>query len=52
MGTINVDDHRKLSLANLTLELLKVVVLGAADDFFFDFEMNPLSEAFEMNSSA
>lgn len=52
MGAIDIDDHWKLSFADFTLELLKVVMLGTTDDLFFDFEVYPLSEAFQMDSTA
>ena len=51
LGTCNIDDHGKLSFAYFALKFLKIVVLGTADYLFFDFEMNPLGQAFEMDSA-
>lgn len=52
MGTSNINDHGELSLADLALELLEIIVLSTPDDLFLDFEMNPLSQTFQMYCSA
>lgn len=52
MGTSNINDHGELSLADLALELLEIIVLGTPDDLFLDFEMNPLSQTFQVYCSA
>lgn len=52
MGAIDIDDHGEFSFADFTLKFLKIVMLGAADDLFFDFEVYPLGEAFQMDSTA
>lgn len=51
LGTADIDDHWKLSFADLAFELFEVVVLSATDDLFFDLEMDPLGEAFEMDGA-
>jgi hypothetical protein len=49
VDAVYIDDHRELGFADLALEFLKVVVLGATDDLFFHLEVDPLGEALEMD---
>ena len=49
VDAIDVDDHWELGFADLALEFLKVVVLGATDDLFFDLEVNPLSKTLQVD---
>ena len=51
VDTVDIDDHWKLSFADLTLELFEVVMLSATDDLFFDLEVDPFGEAFEMDGA-
>lgn len=52
MNSIYVQNHGQLALTDLTLELFKVIVLGASNDLFFNLEVNPLGQALQMDSSA
>lgn len=45
MRSIDVNNHGQFSFANLAFELLKIIVLSATNNFFFDLEVNPLSQA-------
>ena len=49
---VDVDDHWKLKFADLTVELFKVVMKCASNDFLFDFEVNPFHETVHVNSAA
>ena len=51
MCPIDVNNHGEFSFTNLAFELLKIVMLSSANNFFFDFEVNPLSKAIQMNCS-
>jgi len=51
MRSIDVNNHGELGFTNLALKLLKIVMLSSTNNFFFNFEVNPLSKAIQVNSS-
>ena len=48
----HLNKARELTFADFAFEFSKVIVLGASNHFFFDFDSNPLCEAVVVNSSA
>lgn len=51
MVAVDFNDHWQLGFANFTLKLLEIVMLGPADDLFFDLEVNPLGQTLQVDGT-
>jgi hypothetical protein len=49
---ISLNSNWEFSLTNLTLEFFKVIVQCPSNNFFLDFDANPLKKTVNMHSSA
>lgn len=50
MAPVDIDVGGKLEFADLALKLLEIVMKSAANNFLFDFHLDPLEETLKMNS--